>query len=160
MARDNPRSLPGPSAEGDPGTSDCGVHPIVRAPRARNHRCVANSILIVDDSPPFRAMAAGLLAEHGFDVLAIVEDGEQALAAVSHGCPDGILLDINLPGPDGFAVAASLAIACPAARIVLTSADVASLSSEVLRDCAVAAFVPKEDLAAADLRMLFRPEGR
>ena len=155
MARDNPRSLPGPSAEGDPGTSDCGVHPIVRAPRARNHRCVANSILIVDDSPPFRAMAAGLLAEHGFDVLAIVEDGEQALAAVSDGCPDGILLDINLPGPDGFAVAAALAAACPHARIVLTSSDYARLPDGVLQDCAASAFVAKEDLTAADLGRLF-----
>jgi CheY-like chemotaxis protein len=121
---------------------------------------VADRILIVDDSPHFRALAAELLAERGFDVLMTAADGEQALAAVADRCPDGILLDLNLPGPDGFAVAASLAVACPAARIVLTSADVASLPGEVLRDCAVAAFVPKEDLAAADLRMLFRPEGR
>jgi CheY-like chemotaxis protein len=121
---------------------------------------VADRILIVDDSPQFRALAAELLAERGFDVLMTVTDGEQALAAVAGQCPDGILLDINLPGPDGFTVAASLAVACPAARIVLTSADVACLPGEVLRDCAVAAFVPKEDLAAVDLRALFRTEGR
>lgn len=108
-------------------------------------------------------MAAGLLAEHGFDVLAIVEDGEQALAAVSHGCPDGILLDINLPGPDGFAVAAALAAACPHARIVLTSSDYARLPDGVLQDCAASAFVAKEDLTAADLGRLFtrhRAEGQ
>lgn len=121
---------------------------------------MANRILIVDDSPRFRAMAAELLAERGFDVLMTAADGEQALAAVAGRCPDGILLDINLPGRDGFAVAASLAVACPAARIVLTSADVARLPDEVLRDCAVAAFVPKEDLAAADFSALFRPGGR
>ena len=105
---------------------------------------MANRILIVDDSPHFRAVAAELLADRGFDVLMTAADGEQALAAVADRCPDGILLDLNLPGPDGFAVAA---------------ADVASLPGEVLRDCAVAAFVPKEDLAGADLRTLFRPEG-
>jgi two-component system, response regulator PdtaR len=116
---------------------------------------VANRILIVDDSPHFRDMAAGLLAERGFDVLATVEDGDQALAAVGHVCPDGILLDINLPGRDGFAVAASLAAACPDARIVLTSADFARLPDRVLKDCAAAAFVAKEDLATADLRSLF-----
>jgi CheY-like chemotaxis protein len=139
---------------------NCGVYPIAPGQHARHDRYVANRILIVDDSPDFRAVAAELLAERGFDVLMTAADGEQALAAVANRCPDGILLDLNLPGPDGFAVAASLAVACPAARIVLTSADVASLPGEVLRDCAVAAFVPKEDLAAADLRMLFRPEGR
>ena len=116
---------------------------------------MANRILIVDDSPRFRAMAAGLLAERGFDVLAMVEDGEQALAAVSHGCPDGILLDINLPGRDGFAVAAALAAACPHARIVLTSAAYARLPDGVLQDCAASAFVAKEDLTATDLGLLF-----
>lgn len=121
---------------------------------------MASGILIVDDSPQFRDLAAELLAEHGFDVFMTAADGQQALAAVAARCPDGILLDINLPGPDGFAVAASLAAACPAARIVLTSADLARLPDEVLKDCAVAAFVPKEDLAAADLGRLFRPGGR
>ncbi len=121
---------------------------------------MANRILIVDDSPRFRALAAELLAERGFDVLLAAADGEQALAAVADRCPDGILLDINLPGRDGFAVAASLAAVCPAAAIVLTSADVASLPGEVLRDCAVAAFVPKEDLATADFGTLFRTGDR
>jgi CheY-like chemotaxis protein len=116
---------------------------------------VANSIVIVDDSPGFRAMAAELLAERGFDVLFVAENGEQALAALSQVCPDGILLDINLPGRDGFAVAALLAAACPSARIVLTSADFARLPTGVLKDCAAAAFVAKEDLTEADFGGLF-----
>jgi CheY-like chemotaxis protein len=116
---------------------------------------VVNRILVVDDSPGFRAMAAGLLTERGFDVLAAAGDGEQALAAVADQCPDGILLDVNLPGRDGFAVAASLAAACPGVRIVLTSADIARLPDVVLKDCAAAAFVAKEDLVGADLSQLF-----
>jgi CheY-like chemotaxis protein len=121
---------------------------------------VANSILIVDDSPGFRAMAAELLAERGFDVLLVAENGEQALTAVGHVCPDGVLLDINLPGRDGFAVAALLAAACPTTRIVLTSADFARLPTGVLTDCAAVAFVAKEDLAAADFSGLFtKPAG-
>ncbi len=127
---------------------------------ARHHHYVANRILIVDDSPDFRALAAELLAERGFDMVVTAADGQEALAAAAGGWPDGILVDLNLPGPDGFAVAASLAAACPAARIVLTSADVARLPDEVLRGCAAAAFVAKEDLAAADLAALFRPGGR
>lgn len=117
-------------------------------------------ILIVDDSPGFRALAAELLAERGFEVLPTVADGEQALAAVADRCPDGILLDINLPGRDGFAVAVSLAASCPAARIVLTSTDFVRLPDELLRDCAAVAFIAKEDLAAADFGSLFRPAGR
>ena len=116
---------------------------------------MGNTILIVDDSAPFRAMAAELLAEHGFDVLMTAGDGEQALAAVGHVCPDGVLLDINLPGRDGFAVASSLAAVCPTARIVLTSSDFGRLPDGVLSSCAAAAFVAKEELAGADLRRLF-----
>jgi CheY-like chemotaxis protein len=116
---------------------------------------MAGRILIVDDSPDFRAVAAELLAARGFEVLGAAADGEQALAAVAGGCPDGILLDINLPGPDGFAVAASLAAACSGARIVLTSADAGQVLAQVLQTRGVVAFVPKQELAVADLRTLF-----
>jgi CheY-like chemotaxis protein len=122
-------------------------------------RYVATRILIVDDSPHFRAVAVELLTARGFDLVEAAADGEQALAAVADGCPDGILLDINLPGSDGFTVSSSLAAACPAARIVLTSADVHDVPAEILKTCAAIAFVPKEELAAADLSALFRPRG-
>lgn len=118
-------------------------------------RYVTSRILIVDDSPRFRALAAELLAARGFEVLDAAGDGAQALAAVASGCPDGILLDINLPGPDGFAVSASLAAACPETRIVMTSAETSELPAQVLQTCAATAFVAKQDLAVADLSALF-----
>ena len=116
---------------------------------------MANVILVVDDSPSFHAAAAGLLAERGFDVLLTAYDGEQALAAVASERPDGILLDIGLPGPNGFAVAASLAAACPGIRIVLTSAEFDQVPAGILETSAAAAFVPKDQLAVTDLGALF-----
>jgi DNA-binding NarL/FixJ family response regulator len=116
---------------------------------------VAARVLIVDDSPQFRDAAAELLAERGFEVLAAAADGTAALAAAAAGCPDGVLLDINLPGQDGFAVAASLAAACPGVRIVLTSASFSHVPQELLSECTAIAFVPKEELARADLAGLF-----
>jgi CheY-like chemotaxis protein len=118
---------------------------------------VALRVLIVDDSPQFRAAAAELLAVRGFDVLAAAADADEALAAAEIACPDGILLDINLGATDGFTVALALAAACPATRIVLTSANVAHVPQELLRRCAATAFVPKEDLAVADLGLMFTP---
>src|SRR5580704_11023815 len=73
---------------------------------------MAGHILIVDDDVIFRTLAAELLVSQGFDVLDEAADGVQALAAVAGRCPDGILLDISLPGSDGFALAPSLAAAC------------------------------------------------
>jgi CheY-like chemotaxis protein len=116
---------------------------------------VASRILIVDDSPRFRALAAELLVMRGFEVLDEAADGEQALACVAGCCPDGILLDVNLPGQDGFAVAASLAAACAETRIVLTSADTDCVPAEVMQTCAAIAFVAKAELAGADLAALF-----
>jgi CheY-like chemotaxis protein len=112
-------------------------------------------ILIVDDSPRFRVAAAELLAGWGFELFDVAADGPQALAAVARKKPDGILLDVNLPGPDGFAVAASLAAACPAARIVLTSTDADCGLPQIVAASAAVAFVPKQELAVTDLRTLF-----
>ena len=113
-------------------------------------------ILIVDDSPSFRAAAAELLAARGFELFDVAPDGPHALAAVTGKCPDGILLDVNLPGRDGFATATALAGACPSARIVLTSAEAGPVAAEVLQGCRADAFVPKQDLATSDLAQLFR----
>ena len=66
-------------------------------------RQAANRILIVDDSEQFRA-AAELLAARGFELIEEADDGNEALSAIARACPDGILLDINLPGRDGLAV--------------------------------------------------------
>jgi DNA-binding NarL/FixJ family response regulator len=121
---------------------------------------VAFRILLVDDDAGFLGLAAELLAERGFDVLGKAMDSAQALAAVISERPDGILLDINLPGQDGFATAAALSQACPSARIVLTSADVRQVAPDILHRCSVDAFVPKEELATTDLVDLFTRSGR
>jgi DNA-binding NarL/FixJ family response regulator len=119
---------------------------------------VAIRLLIVDDSALFRATASVLAAERGFEVLAAVADEQQALAAAADRCPDGILLDVSLSGQDGFTVAASLTKAYPRARVVLTFANVTSVPAGLFRASGAVAFLPKEDLAAADLRALFRPD--
>jgi CheY-like chemotaxis protein len=137
------------------GKSDCGVHPIAGSCVSRHDPYVGYLILIVDDNPRFQATAAELLAAWGFELFDVAADGPQALAAVAGGCPDGILLDVNLPGPDGFAVAASLAAACPVARIVLTSTDADCAPPQVMATSAAAAFVPKQELAVTNLRALF-----
>jgi two-component system response regulator DesR len=132
---------------------------MVRSAAAYQSVWVAIRILVVDDSQPFRRHARELLTLRGLEVVDGTTDGEEALAAVAHACPDGVLLDINLPGRDGYAVAASLASLCPAARIVLTSSDVDGVPTSVLAECGATAFVPKTELATVDLRRLFSGGG-
>jgi len=67
-------------------------------------------VLIVDDEPLARARMAALLGEcAGVEVVGNVGDGEAALAALGELQPDALLLDINMPGLDGVALAQRLA---------------------------------------------------
>lgn len=60
-------------------------------------------ILVVDDNEQNRYLAAFLLERAGHHVTTC-EDGPTALRAVEDGAWDLVLLDIQLPGMDGFAV--------------------------------------------------------
>jgi len=62
------------------------------------------AILIVDDNRDATDSMAMLLAMEGYDVR-VAYDGPQALEAVRTARPDVMLLDLGLPGMDGFQVA-------------------------------------------------------
>jgi CheY-like chemotaxis protein len=64
-------------------------------------------ILIADDRASSRELLRTVLQRAGYDVLE-AEDGEQALAQARSGHPDLILLDLQMPGLDGFGVLAEL----------------------------------------------------
>jgi signal transduction histidine kinase len=60
-------------------------------------------ILIVDDNEANRLLAQGTLEDEGYQVL-LATDGPEAIAAFEASPPDCILLDVRMPGMDGFAV--------------------------------------------------------
>ena len=65
-------------------------------------------VLIVDDYEPFRAVARELLEAAGFLVSGEAADAAEALAAVVAEQPDAVLLDVQLPGRDGFSLATAI----------------------------------------------------
>ncbi|KPB79654.1 two-component system response regulator [Pseudomonas syringae pv. tomato] len=67
----------------------------------------AATILIVDDDVHVRDLLEVLLQNQGYETLT-AESGEQALAIVDARAPDLILLDIMMPGMDGYEVASVL----------------------------------------------------
>lgn len=60
-------------------------------------------ILIVDDEIPLSRHIASALREAGHDPV-VIHDGETALAEVEQGSFDLLVLDVGLPGLDGFEV--------------------------------------------------------
>ncbi len=90
-------------------------------------------VLIVDDEPALReALRAGLELA-GYEVHEAA-DGVEGLAKAAPLRPDLIVLDVRMPGPDGYAVCAALK-ASPATQgipvIFLTGADDAGLHRRV-----------------------------
>ena len=61
----------------------------------------APSILVVDDTPANLATIEEHLSSHGYQV-AVAEDGEEALKRAARIRPDLVLLDVMMPGIDGF----------------------------------------------------------
>ena len=82
---------------------------------------MAWSVLIVDDHEGFRAGARALLEAEGFEVLGEAGDGESAVEQARSLRPQVVLLDVQLPGIDGFAVAEQLAAEPSAPAVVLIS---------------------------------------
>src|SRR5439155_24786063 len=61
------------------------------------------SVLVVDDEEPVRRLVVETLVGYGLE-LREAADGEEALVAVKDRVPDAIVLDLVMPGMDGFAV--------------------------------------------------------
>jgi len=61
------------------------------------------TVLLVDDEDQLRRVMSDLLGRDGFEVIEAA-DGAEALAQVDRHAPDVIVLDLNLPGLDGYSV--------------------------------------------------------
>lgn len=112
------------------------------------------SLLIVDDHATFRSVARKVLEHHGFHVVGEVGDGETALQAVQDLRPEVVLLDVQLPGIDGFEVAARLTAAGdPPAIVMVSSRDGEDFGDLVARSGA-RGFIPKQDLSGPAVEAL------
>jgi adenylate cyclase len=60
-------------------------------------------VLVVDDDQDMAAFLARMLAQQGLKA-EIVTDGYAALATIAADPPDLVLLDVQMPGPDGFEI--------------------------------------------------------
>ena len=78
-------------------------------------------VLIVDDHPSFRMTARALLEAEGYEVVGEAPDGASAIEEAKRLRPDVMLLDVQLPDMDGFAVAEALCRNGWSPAVVLTS---------------------------------------
>jgi DNA-binding NarL/FixJ family response regulator len=115
---------------------------------------VCPTVLIVDDHEGFREAVRSLLEAEGFDVVGEAIDGAEALVAAARLRPEIVLLDIQLPGLDGFAVAELLAATASAPKVVLISSREAAAYGPRVALAPVRGFLAKRELSGVALARL------
>jgi DNA-binding NarL/FixJ family response regulator len=80
-------------------------------------------VMIVDDHPIWRDAVARDLDDAGFEVVAAVGDGAQALRIAGSVRPDVAVVDLQLPGVSGVELTRGLRAAHPGARVLILSAS-------------------------------------
>ncbi len=78
------------------------------------------TVLVVDDEPQIVKILSGYLEKGGFRVVT-ASDSQQAIAQHKREKPDLVLLDLNLPGPDGLEVAQRIRAAANTPLIMVTA---------------------------------------
>ena len=80
-------------------------------------------VMIVDDHPMWRDAVGRDLTEAGFEVVATVGEGAQALRIAASVRPDVVVLDLQLPDLTGVDVTRGLVAANPDIRVLILSAS-------------------------------------
>ncbi|MEX3964777.1 hybrid sensor histidine kinase/response regulator [Paraburkholderia sp. EG286B] len=91
----------------------------------------APQVLVVDDNPLVRDSLCEMVAHMGYRALA-AGDADSALALLAHVACDVVLLDLHMPGRDGYDFVAGLETAqdvLAQPRVIAVSADVAGLAA-------------------------------
>jgi two-component system response regulator DesR len=104
-------------------------------------------VLLVDDEPMFLAALRALL-EHDerISVVATADSGEEAVELARERKPDVALVDLAMPGLDGFALTRELVAAETAPRVVAVSGLSNPLDAERALDAGASGFLLKGDL--------------
>ena len=105
------------------------------------------TVLIVDDHAGFRRQVRTVLEDEGYDVVGEAPDGATAIRLVADLSPDVVLLDVILPGLDGFETCERLVAEGVGPAVVLTS----TYDPSTFRDRIVASrargFLPKSEIS-------------
>ncbi|MDN4172989.1 response regulator transcription factor [Nocardioides sp. SOB77] len=80
-------------------------------------------VMVVDDHPMWRDAVERDLQQAGFDVVAVAATGAEALARFKAARPQVVVLDLQIPAPDGVEVTREALAHDPSARVLVLSAS-------------------------------------
>ena len=108
-------------------------------------------ILLVEDNELNRDMLSRRLARKGFDVETAI-DGDQCMAVLAASRPDLILMDINLPGRDGYQLTREIKADPDTMSIPVVALTAHAMSGD--RDKSIAAGCDDYDTKPVDFKRL------
>ena len=80
-------------------------------------------VMVVDDHPMWRDAVERDLQDNGFDVVGVAANGSEALARFPACRPHVVVLDLQIPAPNGVEVTAEVIRQDPSARVLILSAS-------------------------------------
>ena len=106
------------------------------------------TVLIVDDSSVFRDRLRRMLARcSGIEIAGETEDAATALAHIASLRPDAVLLDLHMPGTDGFGVLRELKARGEHTPVVVLTSDATASVRQRCRALGAHAVIDKQDAA-------------
>jgi two-component system, OmpR family, response regulator len=93
----------------------------------------ARKLLVVDDDPDIRRIAALALERIGGFQVTLAQDAQGALESAARDPPDLVLLDVSMPGTDGPAALVALRALAATAHVPVVFFTAASTDAEVER---------------------------
>ena len=118
------------------------------------------NVMIVDDQPPFRAAARAVLSRiEGFELVAEVESGEDAVARSAELAPDLVLMDINMGTLNGIDATRTIVDARPDTKVILVSTYDLDELPPGARTSGAMAYVNKDELSPRMIRRLWEAGG-
>ncbi len=84
--------------------------------------CMTQKVLAIDDDPAMTELLTLLLKTHGFDVLT-ANTGEDGVATTRKDSPDVVILDLMMPGMDGWQVCNQIRMFSTVPILVLSALD-------------------------------------
>ena len=104
-------------------------------------------LLVVDDDPQVVDLVSQLLDGEPYEIMSAA-DGQEALEAIAHRCPDVILLDLLMPRMDGFALIEQLQQAPQAQQIpvIVLTAKTLTATEHALLEQSVRTVIQKRGL--------------
>ena len=121
--------------------------------RPEKARSAVHSVLVVDDEKHIRITLADILADEGYEV-GTADTGEKAVRLCHKRSFDVILMDIRMPGMDGFEAFRIIRRRRSEARVIMMSAYGMNAFRRVARDAGAMAFVQKPLDVAQLLRLI------